>query len=166
VAVVIIAITGFIVLGRGEPEPPISEASAELARGLELHQAGQIPEAQRSYQRVLELEPRNKFAFFNLGVIEQFAGRPQSAESYYRLAIAVDPIFTSALFNLAIIRNQAGAKTEAIELYQRVVLVDQNNAAAHFNLGLVLWETQGQEAAEPSIRRALEIEPTLAVRLP
>ena len=166
VVLCVIAISAFFVLRDGEATQPVNEASAELARGLEAHQGGNIAEAQQAYQRVLELDPRNKFAFFNLGVIEQFNNRPQAAESYYRLAIAIDPIFSSALFNLAIIRNQAGAQSEAIELYQRVILVEPENAAAHFNLGLLLWETQGQEAAEAAIRRALEIDPSLAMRLP
>src|SRR5882762_3727816 len=107
-------------------------------RGLQAHTAGKLDEATTAYFETLAKDPKNKFAFYNLGVIAQGQGRAAAAESYYRLALEQDPKMTSALFNLAILRGIAGANQESADLYRRVIAVEPNNAAAHFNLGLVL----------------------------
>jgi len=119
-------------------------ADAALQRGLQAHAAGRLEEATAIYQEVLDLDPRNKFALYNLGLIDQTSGRPASAENYYRLVINLDPSFAPALFNLAILRTAAGSTAEAIELYRRVIALEPDQAGAHLNLGLLL-RSIGQE---------------------
>src|SRR5687767_7661349 len=121
---------------RGRP----SSASADdaLSRALQAHTAGKLDEAATAYFETLAKDPKNKFAFYNLGVIAQAQNRAAAAEAYYRLAIEQDARMGAALFNLAILRALAGANQEAADLYRRVIAIDPNYAAAHFNLGLVL----------------------------
>jgi tetratricopeptide (TPR) repeat protein len=118
--------------------PATSTVDDALSKALQAHTAGKLDEATAAYFDTLAKDPKNKFAFYNLGVIAQGQNRPAAAESYYRLAIEQDPRMGSALFNLAIIRAQAGANQEAADLYKRVIAIDPNYAAAHFNLGLIL----------------------------
>jgi tetratricopeptide (TPR) repeat protein len=146
--------------------PPANTAEDALSRALQAHTAGKLDEATVAYFETLAKDPKNKFAFYNLGVIAQTQNRPVAAESYYRLAIDQDPQMGSAIFNLAIIRAQAGANQEAADLYRRVIAIDPNYAAAHFNLGLIL-RLLGQNAeAQTELATAQRLDPKLVAPNP
>jgi tetratricopeptide (TPR) repeat protein len=148
-----------------------AKSDAELAadalnRGLQAHAAGKVNEATVAYFETLAKDPKNKFAFYNLGVIAQGQSRPVAAESYYRLAIEQDPQMGSALFNLAIIRGQAGANQEAADLYRRVIAIDPNYAAAHFNLGLILRALGQNAEAQQELATAQRLDAKLVAPSP
>ncbi len=143
--------------GKSEAE----QASDALDRGLKAHAAGQIDEAAADYREVLTHDPQNKFAFYNLGLIDQTAGRADAAEKNYRLALSADPNYEPALFNLAILRTSAGSTQEAIDLYRRATAADANEAGAHLNLGLLLRATGQQTEGDAEVKRAVELNPKL-----
>jgi tetratricopeptide (TPR) repeat protein len=146
--------------------PATSSADDALSRALQAHTAGKLDEAIAAYFETLAKDPKNKFAFYNLGVIAQGQKRAAAAEAYYRLAIEQDPQMGSAIFNLAILRTQAGANQEAADLYRRVIAIDPNYAAAHFNLGLVL-RLLGQTAeAQTELTKAQQLDAKLVAPSP
>lgn len=146
--------------------PATSSADDALSRALQAHTAGKLDEATAAYFEALAKDPKNKFAFYNLGVIAQGQKRAAAAEAYYRLAIDQDPQMGSAIFNLAILRTQAGANQEAADLYRRVIAIDPNYAAAHFNLGLVL-RLLGQNAeAQTELTKAQQLDAKLVAPSP
>jgi tetratricopeptide (TPR) repeat protein len=147
-------------------KPAAEQAQDSLAKGLQAHQAGRPDEALKQYKDVLEKDPTNKWAHYNIGQIEQARGKSSVAEAEYRAALSVDPKMEFALFNLAIIRNTAGAKQEAVDLYRRVLNVNANNAPAHLNLGFALLDLQRREEGERELRRAVDLDPTLRSRVP
>ena len=67
------------------------QARAALAAGLKAHQAGHFAEAVADYRKALIYDPRNKFAYYNLGLIDQTEGDSSSAESNYRITLSIDP---------------------------------------------------------------------------
>jgi Flp pilus assembly protein TadD len=67
---------------------------------------------------------------------------------------------------LAILRVGAGANQEAVELYRRVIAAAPENAGAHLNLGFALRSMGRDEEAEAELRRAVELDPRLASRIP
>lgn len=71
----------------------------------------------RLYQLVLVLDPENKFAYYNLGLIDQTLGRTDAAASNYSDALTFDLDLGPAVFNLAIIRAEQRSTDEAIDLY-------------------------------------------------
>jgi tetratricopeptide (TPR) repeat protein len=140
-------------------------AEAALEEGLEAHAAGDLEAAEEAYVRVIELDPQNKFAYYNLGVIEQGRGELGRAESRYRTAIGIDPRFVAALFNLAILRAEAGATAEAIELYETIIEVEPENAGAHLNLGFLLIERGDTERGRAELEQAIQLDPSLQERI-
>ncbi len=136
-------------------------SSDALNRGLKAHNAGNFDEATQAYFEALSHDPKNRFAYFNLGQIAQTQKKPQIAEGYYRSALEIDAQFGPALFNLAIIRNDLGAKTEAIDLYRRDIQADPSNAAAYYNLGLLLRDTGSTAEANQMFARAQQLDPKL-----
>jgi tetratricopeptide (TPR) repeat protein len=142
------------------------QASSALAAGLEAHAAGRLDEAEADYRKVLVYDPRNKFAYYNLGVIEQTQGDGGSAESDYRIALTIDPDFVPALFNLAILRTSSGGDREAIDLYKHVIQIDEGYAAAHLNLGFLLIDNGQEKEGKAELAIAVGLDPTLADRIP
>lgn len=141
-------------------------ASAALDRGLQAHYAGQLEEAEKDYREVLVHDPKNEWAFYNLGVIEQSRGKDVAAESYYRSALETAPRMAVALYNLGIIRAKAGDLNGALDLYQRAVAAAPNNVGAHLNLGLLLQQLGRKAEGDAEIARAIELDPSVASRLP
>ena len=150
-----------------EPAEP-ERASLALTAALQAHQAGRLDEAVELYEEVLTLEPRNKFAWYNLGLIDQTRGDAAEAEELilYLGALDVDPNFVAALFNLAVLRTAAGDEDEAIELYRRIIEVEPGYAPAHLNLGFALIDIGDAGEGQAELQRATELDPSLASRLP
>jgi tetratricopeptide (TPR) repeat protein len=152
--------------GPGSANSGNESAADALNRGLAAHAAGKLDEAVAAYFTTLSKDPKNQFAYYNLGEIAQRQGRFVAAESYYRLALDLDPKMESALFNLAIVRTNAGATADAVALYKQVIAVNANNAAAHFNLGL-LYRQLGQTAdAQTELATAQRLDPKLVAPSP
>jgi len=137
------------------------QAADALNRGLKAHNAGNFDEATQAYFETLFHDPKNKFAYFNLGQIAQTQKKPQIAEGYYRSALEIDPRFGPALYNLAIIRADAGARDEAIDLYRRDIQADPNAAGAYYNLGILLRLAGNTAEANQMFQRAQQLDPKL-----
>jgi hypothetical protein len=71
-----------------------------LQAGLAEQRAGKVVSAEEDYAMVLSLYPANKFAWFDLGLMEQEAGRINEAILLYQDAIREDPNFSPAKDNM------------------------------------------------------------------
>jgi tetratricopeptide (TPR) repeat protein len=158
---------GLALAACGGPASAGNETAADaLNRGLAAHAAGKLDEAVAAYFTTLSKDPKNQFAYYNLGEIAQRQNRLVAAEAYYRLALEQDPKMESALFNLAIVRTNVGVAADAVVLYKQVIAVNANNAAAHFNLGL-LYRQLGQTAeAQTELATAQRLDPKLVAPSP
>jgi protein O-GlcNAc transferase len=145
----------------GSQESERQQAAESLRQGLTAHRSGNIEAAEEAYSDVLERQPTNKFALFNLGLIAQTRGDNAQAEERYRSALDSDPDFLPALYNLALVRAEEGASEEAIELYRRVVTIAPENAAAHHNLGLLLIKEGERREGREELELALRLNPAL-----
>ena len=91
-------------------------AAKRSLRGIAEQRAGHAVTAEEDYAMVLTLYPTNKFARFDLGVMEQEAGRIDQAISLYQSALKDDANFSPAKNNLEyIMRTHFGFAT----LHQR-----------------------------------------------
>lgn len=161
-ALIVLILAGACAKGNSDAE----QASAALAAGLKAHAAGRLDEAAADYRKVLLYDPRNKFAYYNLGVIEQARGDGGSAESNYRITLTIDPDFVPALFNLAILRTAQGGGRESIDLYRHVIEIDPSYAAAHLNLGFLLVDNGQVKKGKAELAIAVGLDPSLASRIP
>ncbi|MFH9964999.1 tetratricopeptide repeat protein [Streptomyces mirabilis] len=121
--------------------------------------------AVRTYQRVLQLEPRNKLAWYNLGVIAQRDGRTANAREAYDKALKIDPKYASALYNEAILLKSSDTD-RAVELLKRAIAATPRAATAHLQLGWILAEKHRDNDAEEEFRRAVAADPSLYSQVP
>ena len=146
--------------GGSAGQPPAATPDA-LTRGIAAQNANKMDEATRAYFEVLSNDPKNKFAYTNLGQIARFQNRFAIAEGYYRSALEIDPNFGLALFGLGATRQALNFIQDAIDLYRKDIAVEPNNAAAHYNLGILL-RLQGKIAeGDAEIARAIQLDPKL-----
>ena len=167
-----LAITSVIALGvtacsgDGDPSsnssvaPDAKKASAAVEAGLKAHSAGDIALATTSYNEALKYDATNKFAFYNLALIDESDANYGLAEENYRAALKTDAAYQPALFNLAILVTGRDPE-EAITLYQAAVAANKKDSAAWLNLGLLL-RTEGQvRLGNEAVIRAIALNPKL-----
>jgi tetratricopeptide (TPR) repeat protein len=154
-------VTALSTVGCSENKSQAEQASNALSAGLRAQVAGRSAEAVKDYRKVLAHDPKNKFAFYNLGLIDQRAGRTASAEQFYRQALAVDPEYVPALFNLAIVVTSQSAD-EAVTLYRKVIALQPENASATLNLGLLLRAAGQTDEGDSLVTKAHTLDPSVA----
>lgn len=135
-------------------------ALTALDAGLKAHAAGDLGAATTDYHRTLAYDPTNKFALYNLALIDAANGNYGLAEAKYRSALEADASYEPALFNLAILRTPRDAK-EAISLYERAVAANRSDASALLNLGLLLRANGRKAIGDKDVFQATVMNPKL-----
>jgi tetratricopeptide (TPR) repeat protein len=135
-------------------------AEAKLAAAYRAQQGGDLAGAAELYTEVVEADPANATAQFNLGLIHHTQADLFGAAERYEAALDANPTFVPALFNLAVVRAETDPSA-AIDLYRRLLAVEPDHAAANLNLGVLLLEQGDAAEASGLIDRALALDPSL-----
>ena len=139
------------------PSPP--DRDALLAAGKDNMNAGQLVEAERNFQRLLEYAPDDPDAMHLLGLIRSAAGNHEEAVNYLEKAISGAPPNEDYLFNLGQIHQMTSKFADASACFRKALDIKPDYTEAHFNLGNAL-KGQGQlEDAVTSYQNALAIKP-------
>lgn len=143
----------------------VSEAQALLHAGLMQSRYQDYSGAAKTFKRVVDLDPANKLAWYNLGVIAQRDGRTADARTAYDKALKIDPSFASALFNEAVLL-ESSEPDRAIGLLKRVVAGDSKASTAYLHLGQALAKEGRDDEAQDAFRRAVTADPKLHPLVP
>ncbi|MBO1416398.1 tetratricopeptide repeat protein [Streptomyces sp. FH025] len=136
-----------------------------LQAGIEQGELKNYDVAESIFRQVLELDPGNKLAWYNLGVIAQQNNRSAEALTAYDGALKADPAYQPALFNKAILLGP-GDIDQAVSILRRIVAADPKAATAHLNLGYDLAKQGRRGEAEESFRTAVRTDPSLRPLVP
>jgi tetratricopeptide (TPR) repeat protein len=129
---------------------------------VQLHQRGQLAEAERLYRQILAIDPHHANSLHLLGALAHQLGRDEMAIELIGKAIASDSRQASYHCNLGTALQAQGRHDEAAASYLRALALKPDLAEAHMNLGAVLELLGKRKEAESRFRRALAIKPTLA----
>ena len=154
---------------RVEASPVTTVGADAVARlideGIGQANAGQFAEAATTFNNVLAIDPNNKFALYNLGVLAQRRNDTAAALGYYDKALASDAAYTPALFNKAILLEPT-SRDQAIALYEKIVGINPKASTAYLRLA-TLYAAAGQaDKAAAARAKATEIDPSLATPPP
>ena len=177
-------------LPEAAPEP---EKTAELsfASGRWMESVGNLIEARRNYEDVLEEHPTHVDALLGLARIDQLAGRTHEAEQRFLTAMRHEPNSSIVLHSLGKFYESEQRWPEAADAYNRAMLAaptenryrqdlavalvhtgDVNaarthfvrtvgDAAAHYNIGLILHEIGRTDSAEQQMLLAVTKQPDM-----
>jgi tetratricopeptide (TPR) repeat protein len=151
-----------------EVPPPAGPARAAEYRpifeaGVAAFHAGRYEEAERHFERCVELRGDDADAHLNLGISCQRLGRREDAADSFGLALRHRPDFAEAWFNLGTLELERGAHEPAAAALQEAVRLKPDYAPALSNLGYVQFKYLGlAEAGEENLRGAVRAQPGYA----
>ncbi|MFF0231246.1 tetratricopeptide repeat protein [Micromonospora sp. NPDC005254] len=141
-------------------------ASADLLKlGVEQGQAGNLDAAKATFEKVLDADVNNKFAWFNLGFIAQSRNQNDEAISSYDKALAADASYKPALYNKAI-ALEGTEPTKSVDIYRKVVSIDNKASTAYLRLGMLLSQSGDTAAARNAFSAAIRLDKRLASSVP
>jgi tetratricopeptide (TPR) repeat protein len=100
--------------------------SADLRNdfGNLLAERGFVEDAQRQYEKALELDKSHFLAAYNLGLLWESAGKPRRAISAYHRSISRKPGFPPSHFHLGRLYEQRGWDGLAVKEYAKALRID------------------------------------------
>ncbi|UCF92988.1 MAG: tetratricopeptide repeat protein [Desulfobacterales bacterium] len=148
-------------------EPNLPEAlhllgSIEYAQGRREKAQGRFEEAIKSYQKKLQLQPRDADTCFSIGELYGRLGGHEDAALWYTKGLAIRPDDARAYFKLGIIESQKGRLAAAAGCYQRALELDPGMAEAWNNLGLVYKSCNDLDQAVRCFQKGLQSDPEFA----
>src|SRR5580658_7865613 len=130
-----------------------------LMRGLALHQAGRLAEAEKIYRQILAIDPDQFDAQHLLGFIFHQRGDSARAVHHIDLALQKNPDNILALNNRGIALNALKRFDEALASYDRAIAMRPDFLEALMNRGNTLQELQRFDEALASFDRAVAVRP-------
>ena len=137
----------------GPPAAP--DVERLFARGLELHQAGDILGAIDAYKAALAINPTRADALSNLGAAYVRLGQFEDAIKQYEAALAADALNNAFRLNLALAYYKSARPNDAISQLKRVVSAQPDAKNAYLVLADCYLQT-GQEKEVVSLLKPRE----------
>ena len=142
--------------------PPLAGSPREqklLNQAVAHHQSGRLENAEAIYREVLGINPRNSYALYYAGIVALQTGRPEDAADLINRAVGIRPQGAEAHTSLAVALMTLGNVREAGRNFAMALEREPDAAFTNANLGRFHADHDDPDAAEPLLRRALEIDP-------
>jgi protein O-GlcNAc transferase len=135
------------------------DVDAQLDKAIQFHRAGQLPEAEEIYQKILAKVPDYGDACHLLGFLSLQQNKTDLAASLIKKAINIDPNHWLYYNSLGLVYSALGRHDKAIENYHAALSIEPGAAGAHRNLGDALREQGRYQEAAVSYQQALRSHP-------
>ncbi len=133
-----------------------------LNQAFKYHSKGNISEAAKLYQYLINQGFTDYRVFSNYGVILKGFGKLKDAEIAYRKAIHLKPNLAEIHYNLGIILSDLGKLKEAELSFRKAIELNPDYTEAHSGLGTILLDIGKLIDAELSTRKAIDLNPDYA----
>ena len=133
--------------------------SQAIQRAAQLHQQGQLDEAETLYTAILSTQPGHFDALHLLGVLRFQRGRNAEALDLIRAALNLEPNAVAALSNIGLVHAKLNQPERALASYDKALAVKPDYAEALYNRGLALIALDRAEEALASCDKALALKP-------
>ncbi len=132
--------------------------------GLALAQHGWQEAAIRAFASVLEAQPQDADAIFNIGVVLMTQGKAKvdDAISYFREAMRLEPEAADVHSALGLVLIDRGDVNQAVSELRSAVGIQPDNLDGWRNLGLLLKRQREFAAAIDAFRNLIRLEPEMA----
>jgi Flp pilus assembly protein TadD len=137
----------------------VSELRQQLGEAARLAQDGQLDQAARLCQVVLQQAPGQPNASFLLGMVECQRGRPEAAVDHLQTYVRHASGDANARYNLGVALQQAGRFAEAAGAYRKALDFQPAMIPATVNLSACMEQLGQGEAAEVLLSRQCQRHP-------
>jgi len=134
-------------------------AAANLNRGVQMIQQGNLFEAISFYEKAIALQPKLALAYHNMGLAMVRQQRYDDAADYMEKALKLGPITAYMQHDMGSAYFSLGRIDDAIEHYRLALEIDPNRANSHFFLGAMLMDKGQRSLAVSHWQQALKIDP-------
>ena len=119
-------------------------------------------DAERLYDKALQLVPNNLYLLSNRGVVQFRANKLKPAEESFRKALAIAPEDAFCWCTLGIVYYSQGKFDDAVNALTKSLAINSRNATAHNYLGITAAQKGWMEAALKELETALQLDPKYA----
>ena len=149
------------------------QTNQHLENGNRAMDAGDYQTAEAEWRKILEYDPNNANAYYNLGNLRFTQGEYEEAEQFFQHSIRLgwddfwgrDDHSQKALAydNLGVAQRRLDKLDEAVKSHETAIQHDPSYAPAYNNLGLVLEEQNQIDQAMEKYRMSVLIDPYYAI---
>jgi tetratricopeptide (TPR) repeat protein len=134
------------------------DAQKAYEKGRELLKKEKPEEAERNFQKAVDIYPRFATAWYQLGLL-QTHGHLDQAEISFNRSVEADPKFVSPYLSLAVILEQNKRWEKAVEVSDTVIKLNGAEfPQAYFYKAVAQFNLQDEANAEKSVRKAIELD--------
>jgi Flp pilus assembly protein TadD len=135
------------------------DAVKAYEKGRELLKKEKTEDAERSFQKAVDLYPGYATAWYQLGLL-QTHGDPSKAEASFTHAFEADPKFISPYLSLALLCEKNRRWQKALQLSETIIQLNSIDfPQAHFYKAVAQYNLRDSDLAESSVRKAIELDP-------
>jgi len=135
------------------------ESEEYAAEGWKLWQQRKFAEAERMFERAVQLDPTNTNAWNGLGWSRFNQGKPLAAKVSFEKCVALEPKHAAALNGLGWIAKNEGKTEVAIACWEKAIEAVPSATAALNGLASTYMELQQYEKAMKYYQKWLELDP-------
>lgn len=144
----------------GAPSPPPGMKADELDEsGRAAMQNGNFPLAVELLKKAVEVDPKHKYAWNNLGLAYLAMRQDDDAIAAFRKAIDVNPYDEFAYNNMGRTYWQDRKYEEAVNAFHKQLEINPLDKFAHGNLGSMYAEWHKYDEAAPELEKAASLTP-------
>ena len=130
-----------------------------FSKAHNLYNKRKYEEAIKNYNKSIDLDPNNSYAYNNRGLTKNNLEQYFDAVKDYDKAIELEPNNSVIYYNRGLAKTHLWQYEEAIEDYNKAIELDHNNSTAYYNRGLVKsYLGQYKEAIE-DYNKTIELDP-------
>jgi tetratricopeptide (TPR) repeat protein len=138
---------------------PQDDPDGLVKTGYEHHRAGRVVQAEQTYRRALEIEPKHPKALHFLGLLAYQAGKLPLALAILKDALEAAPSDPQILTTVASAFHAAGENLQALDCLKQAERLAPNFHPAKLGLGLVYKALGKIDQAERAFEAVLAREP-------
>lgn len=140
------------------PNPAYSE-NDYFSQGCGYVLKGEFDRAERSFKKVLELNPNNAGAYMSLGDCCDFKQEHGKAETMFQKALAIDPLNADIYVKLGWAYNGRKDFEKAEAMFKKAIDLAPENDLAYVRLGRCYCDSKRYEKAEAVYKQAIAANP-------
>ena len=138
-------------------DTPVQAVEQMINTALQLHQQGQLQQAEQVYREILRQQPKFAYAMNLLGVLLSQKKNHDEGARLLQKAIKIEPDVAGYHINLGFNLQEQGKLELAEKEYAKATRLDTDSADAWFNLGNVGLALKKQRQAIHAFRKTIEL---------